>query len=131
MIDPMGSADVSTILVVDDDADWRALLRESLEEAGFEVLEESRGDRALRTVERHQPDVVVLDHHMPGLNGLELIAFLHQRWPALPVVLTSSFGDPGTIERARGLGARYLDKPFTITTLVNEIARLSGGKPQG
>jgi DNA-binding response OmpR family regulator len=119
------TGNISTILVVDDDADWRALLRESLEHAGFEVFEESRGDRALRVIERQHPDVIVLDHHMPGINGLELTAFVHQRWPSLPVVLTSAFGDRSTVERALGLGARYLDKPFQMSELVREVARLS------
>jgi DNA-binding response OmpR family regulator len=128
MTEPGRSDDLSTILVVDDDPDWRALLRESLERAGFRVFEESRGDRALRAVERRRPDVVVLDHHMPGIDGLEVTAFLHERWPALPVVLTSSFGDPRLVERARGLGALYLDKPFQIAALVCEVTRLAEGK---
>lgn len=128
MAESVRSGDRSTILVVDDDPDWRAILRESLERAGFRVVEESRGDRALRAVERRRPDVVVLDHHMPGIDGLEVTAFLHERWPTLPVVLTSSFGDPRTVERARGLGARYLDKPSQIAALVREVVKLSEGK---
>ena len=131
MTESKRSRDVSTILVVDDDADWRALLRESLEQAGFEVFEESRGDRALGAVERALPDVVVLDHHMPGIDGLEVTAFLHERWPSLPVVLTSSFGDPAIVERALGLGARYLDKPFQMAALVGEVARLSRSRAGG
>jgi two-component system response regulator AtoC len=116
----------STVLVVDDDGDWRMLLREWLEGAGFQVLEETRGDSALSSIERHRPDVVVLDHHMPGLNGLDLVAVLHRQWPGLPLVLTSAFGDPGLIARARRLGAsRYLDKAGDIETLVTEIVALS------
>ena len=124
MSDPHSAAVASTILVVDDDADWRALLRESFEDAGFDVLEESRGDRAVCVVERRHPDVVVLDHHMPGINGLEVVAVLHRRWPSLRVVLTSSFGDPVIMDRARKLGARYLDKPFHIAALVREVSSL-------
>lgn len=125
---PVGSRDLPTILLIDDDPDWRVLVRESLEQAGFRVFEESRGDRVLHAVERRRPDVVVLDHHMPGIDGLQVTAFLHERWPTLPVVLTSSFGDPRTVERARGLGARYLDKPFQLAALVREVATLSEGK---
>jgi CheY-like chemotaxis protein len=115
-----------TVLVVDDDADWRILVRESLEQAGFRVVEAARGDAAVTSVEHHQPDIVVLDHHMPGVNGLDLIAFLHRRWPALPLVLTSAFGDASLVKRAQQLGAtRYLDKPCHLDTLVTEIAALS------
>jgi two-component system nitrogen regulation response regulator NtrX len=128
MTDPLGSTDLPTILVIDDDPDWRVLVRESLEQAGFRVFEESRGDRALQAVERRRPDVVVLDHHMPGIDGLQVTAFLHERWPTLPVVLTSSFGDPRTVERALGLGARYLDKPLRLGALVREVAKLSAVK---
>src|SRR5262249_13904150 len=128
MTDPAGSRDFPTILLIDDDPDWRVLVRESLEQAGFRVFEESRGDRVLQAVERRRPDVIVLDHNMPGIDGLQVTAFLHERWPTLPVVLTSSFGDPRTVERALGLGARYLDKPFQLAVLVREVAKLSAVK---
>jgi DNA-binding NarL/FixJ family response regulator len=64
---------------------------------------------------------------MPGIDGLEAIALLRDRWPALPVLLTSSFADPQIITQATGLGARYLDKSFATGDLVTEVARLSGG----
>lgn len=117
------------VVVADDDAEWRVLLRYSLEQAGFQVLEASRGDVALVMVERQRPDVIVLDHHMPGLNGLDVIAVLHRRWPTLPIVLMSAFADPRIAEQALGLGAsRYLDKPFHMVALVTELLTLLRSK---
>jgi CheY-like chemotaxis protein len=119
----------ATVLVIDDDAEWRSLLREALGQVGYRVLETARGDLALAAVERDRPDVLVLDHHMPGLDGLDLIAALRRRWPILPVVLTSAFGDPLIAERAlRYQATRYLDKPFHITSLIAEISALAGGR---
>jgi DNA-binding response OmpR family regulator len=124
MVDP-AHRDGPTVLVADDDAEWRTLLRYSLEQAGFQVLEASRGDSALTLAERQPPDVVVLDHEMPGLNGLDVITGLRRRWPTLPIVLTSAFGDPRIVEQAMGRGAsRYLDKPFHLAALVAEILTL-------
>jgi CheY-like chemotaxis protein len=125
MTEPAASQ-LATVLVVDDDVDWRQLLRESLEKAGYRVIEAPRGDVALTSVEQQRPDVVVLDHHMPGLNGLDVTARLRTRWPLLPIVLMSAFGDAHVMERAHELGVtRYLDKPFPISTLVEQIGRLS------
>jgi len=115
----------ATILIVDDDAEWRNVLRLALEGAAFHVIEVPHGDLALVAVEQHAPDVVVLDHHMPGLDGLSLIGLLRRRWPTLPLVLTSAFCDPVTVERALRAGAtRYLDKPFRLRALLAEIEAL-------
>jgi len=116
----------ATVLVVDDDAACRALLRDSLLREGFQVVEEARGDAALARAERERPDVVVLDDHMPGRRGLDLLDPLRRRWPGVPIVLMSAFGARETAERALGLGAaRYLPKPFRIADFVAEIRRLS------
>ncbi len=121
----MSDDTAATVLIVDDDPACRALLRDSLVRVGFRVVEASRGDDALATVERHRPDVVILDNHMPGGDGLDLLGPLRGRWPGVPVVLMSAFGDRRTAERAVALGAaRYLDKPFRIAEFVAEIRRL-------
>lgn len=112
------------ILVVDDNDTWRTALRISLEREGFQVFEESRGDRAFAALELHRPDVIVLDNHMPGLEGLDLLGLLRHRCPHLPVVLMS--GDPRTAELARARGAaRFIDKPFRPQELIDELRRLA------
>jgi len=121
----------ATILVVDDDIDWRLLLCESLESAGYRVLDAPRGDVALTMVEQQQPDVVVLDHHVPGLNGLDVIMQLRRRWPRLPILLMSAFADRSVVERAHELGVtHYLDKPFPMVRLLEEIDSLSVAPPR-
>src|SRR5262245_45881353 len=118
--------DGATILIVDDDAEWRNVLRLALEGAELHVIEVPHGDLVLAAVEQHEPDVVVLDHEMPGVDGLSLITLLRGRWPRLPLVLTSAFCDPVIVEQALRAGAtRYLDKPFRLRALLTEIEALT------
>lgn len=115
-----------TILIVDDDAAWRLLLEDTLRREGFRVIGESRGDRVMATIDLHRPEVVVLDNQLPGATGLFLLAFLHDRWPDLPVLLMTAFGGPLVAEQAQRVGARrYLDKPFPLADLVGEVRRLT------
>lgn len=119
-----------TILVVDDDEAWRAVLRDAFEREGFQVVEESRGDRTVASVRDHRPDVVVLDDQVPGTQGLELLVPLRQGWPEIPIVLMTAFGGAGTARTALRLGAsRYFDKPFRLGHLVGEIRRLVADRP--
>ena len=116
------------ILVVDDDPDMRSLLQEALEREGFAVSTEATGSAVIAAVERARFDAVVLDKELPGLNGLDLLAFLRQRCPDTPVVLVTSFGGPLAAEAARRRGAaRYLDKPLRLPDLVAALRELIDG----
>lgn len=115
-----------TLLVVDDDPAWRDALKEWLEREGFRAIMLARADWVVPAVELHRPDAIVLDVNLPGANGLDVLAALGRRWPALPVVIMTAFGGPGVGADARRLGAAgYLEKPFRMATLVDEIRRVS------
>lgn len=79
------------VLIVDDDDNQRILYRELFEEDGFEVREAHDGREALTFIERDPPDVVVLDINMPGMDGLQTLARIHDINRYLPVILHSAY----------------------------------------
>ena len=80
-----------TVLCVDDDAGIRELYGALLGRNGYEVLSASDGRHALHVFQckEREIDAVILDYEMPGMNGLELAAWLKQRQPSLPVMMIS------------------------------------------
>jgi len=80
-----------TVLCVDDDAGIRELYGALLGQNGYEVLAASNGRHALHVFQdkEEEIDAVILDYEMPGMNGLELAAWLKQRQPTLPVIMVS------------------------------------------
>lgn len=105
------------VLVVDDDLDTlttaACLIGDML---GCKVLTASSGDGALTIVEQHHVDLVFADIVMPKMHGLTLARIIQQRFPAMPVVLTT--GLPGAVNMAEELGAVALIKPYEPELLV-------------
>jgi cyclic di-GMP phosphodiesterase len=117
------------ILLVDDDAGLRALLRTTFEAVDVDLEEAEDAPGATEAVRRNRPDVVVLDVRMPGGSGLDLCRDLKAD-PATDgisvVLLTGS--DGGTAEAAAAAGAdAYLRKPFSPLELLSIVERLAGG----
>jgi len=113
------------LLIVDDDVEMRAVLRDVLVGAGFLAEEAADTDELLRLVPRVEPAAIILDHEMPGDWGLEVLPRLRMSYPDVPVLLITAFGGPRTRETALRLGAAaYLDKPFQITALLDAVRRV-------
>ncbi len=110
----LGSSRVSgTILVVDDEAAIRRLLRLHLESAGYNVLEAANGRTALDQLKDREVDLVISDLHMPEMEGIELLRLLHQQKPAMRIIAMSGAHDTGPLEATKYLGAcAVLEKPF-------------------
>jgi DNA-binding response OmpR family regulator len=120
-----------TVLLVDDDAAWRAAVKDWLEGEGFAVVGLSRGEWALTAVETHRADVVVLDVQLPGMGGLDVLRFIRLRWAELPVIVTTAFGGERTADLAHQRGATaYLEKPFRMAELGDEVRRVMKGPGQ-
>jgi CheY-like chemotaxis protein len=121
------------VLVVDDHADVRFLVRAILDDAGPEVEfagEASCADEALRQLETVDPDVVVLDARMPGVDGYEAAAMLLASRPGLPILLCSAIVDDHTRELAAAAGiSACLSKDHfeRIPGVALELAGLSSG----
>jgi DNA-binding NtrC family response regulator len=111
-----------TIMVVDDDPEMRAVLRDVLTHEGFRVHEESGPEQVPEAVDALRPAAVIVDKEMPGSNGLDLVAALGHRYPALPVIVITAFGGAAIRAEARRQGAAdYLEKPFRMATLLDAL----------
>jgi two-component system response regulator MprA len=114
-----------SILVVDDDAAIRRVLSRGLAAEGYEVATASDGGAALVELERHVPDLVVLDVGMPGLDGLAVARRARAKGVAVPILMLTARDD--VVDRVAGLDAGaddYLVKPFATDELLARIRAL-------
>ena len=112
------------ILVVDDEADIRAVLGECLAAAGFETQEAGDGDEAVALVQADRPAVILLDVTMPRQGGMEALPELKRIAPDVPIVMCTAYMDVPTAVRAMQLGAYdYLTKPFDPELLILTVKR--------
>ena len=112
------------ILVVDDDESLRRITQLQLEEAGYEVLTASSGDRALQALEEEAPALVITDLKMPGLSGLEVLKKVRESYPQTTVVMITAFGTVQTAVEAMKAGAYdYITKPIDYEELVLVVNR--------
>ncbi len=115
------------ILVIDDDAYIRMVLRFRLEKENWQVLTANDGAHGLEVAAQENPDLIVLDLAMPEIDGIQVLDQLHHNqvtWD-IPVVVLSARSDPESRESSHRLGAsRFLQKPFSPRHLVSEISRL-------
>jgi DNA-binding NtrC family response regulator len=100
------------VLVVDDEPSIRELLRRILETAGYDVTTAENAASALRAMAAHDPDVVFLDVHMPGENGLWLADQIRHRFPTTATVLATGDLTLSPVENVRRGVIQYLKKPF-------------------
>jgi CheY-like chemotaxis protein len=98
------------LLLVDDSPDIRFTFATVLRRDGWEVETADSGEDALALFDPARHDVLVVDYSMPGMDGLELIARLHERPDAVPVVLFSAYLDDTVAAQAKELGAAVVAK---------------------
>jgi DNA-binding NtrC family response regulator len=115
----------TTVVIVEDDAEMRIVLRAFLERAGYAALEYENAMRARADIEQRSFAAVILDKEMPGFDGLDFLAFLHGRYPTIPVIIFTAFGGPAVRATALARGAaRYIEKPCRIGDVVDAIRSL-------
>ena len=110
------------VVIAEDEAIIRMDLRETLEEEGYLVVGETgRGDQAVELVRALQPDLVILDVKMPGIDGLEAAGIITAE-KLCGVLILTAFSQREVIEQARDAGAlAYLVKPFQKSDLIPAI----------
>jgi CheY-like chemotaxis protein len=117
---------MALILVIDDRATMRDLVRRMLERAGHVVLDAEDGEAGLAAFEQRRPDLVITDLIMPKKEGIETIQQIKRSRPDAKVVAMSG-GDEVNLHAARRLGAdATLTKPFEAVVLLDLVDRLLG-----
>ncbi len=112
------------VLIVDDDPDIQRLVAYNLKQAGFEIVTASTGSKALETVQKHPPDLILLDLMLPDVDGMEVCRMLRQREISknIPIIMLTARSEE--IDRVVGfeLGADdYVMKPFSARELVLRV----------
>lgn len=108
------------VLIVEDDPDTLVILRVNLNASGIEPILAGDGRTAIARIQAEDPDAVLLDVLLPGVDGWEVLEGLHALGDPVPVIVCSGKNNPHDIQRARELGAvAYLVKPFDIDRLVD------------
>ncbi|GIW72433.1 MAG: hypothetical protein KatS3mg102_1975 [Planctomycetota bacterium] len=114
------------VLVVDDEAHIRRIIKLKLEDRGMRVEEARDGEQALAAIERAAPDVLVLDIMMPKLDGISLLRQLRgdPRWAKLPVIMLTAVRERDDMAKADELGVfAYVRKPFRTDELCELVER--------
>ncbi|HEX8240685.1 MAG TPA: PAS domain-containing protein [Allosphingosinicella sp.] len=126
--DPLGStraaegvAAGATVLVVDDDADVRAFLAESLEGFGCIVLSAASGAEGLEALRGSRPNLVLMDYAMPGMNGADAARAAREMHAGLPIVFVTGYAESEQLEAALGGDVPVLRKPFTLAELAAAV----------
>jgi DNA-binding NtrC family response regulator len=106
------------ILIADDDPNLRKVLTIELSGDGYEVQATDSGVRALELIEKGEPDVVILDLNMPGLNGMEVLKQIKSLESSVEVIVLTGYATVSTAVEAMKLGAcDFLTKPFNVESL--------------
>jgi len=118
---------MKTVLVADDKATSRELVRTVLEKSGYAIVEASDGIEALRNARELKPDLIILDLHMPRLDGFGVIVEIRRdaALAATPVMALTASAMQGDRERALSAGfTAYIAKPIQLSFLRSEVERL-------
>ncbi|WP_373487623.1 PAS domain-containing protein [Blastomonas sp.] len=131
-LDPLGEAVEAKVavtpvrprlcaLLVDDEPLVRMCTADMLTDLGYDVLEASSGEQALRLLDEGvPPDIIITDYLMPGMSGAELVSAVRDRKPGLPILIISGYAEPEEIP----LDWTRLTKPFRSADLAQSIANL-------
>jgi two-component system KDP operon response regulator KdpE len=123
-----------SILVTDDDAELRRVLRITLAALGFDVAESSNGEQALKELESRHFEVVLLDVNMPGMGGIETCRQIRRKAPQLQILMLTVRDKEADMIAALDAGADdYITKPFSIPELAarlrSAVRRSTAGAP--
>jgi CheY-like chemotaxis protein len=111
------------VAVLDDEPEMRKALRRLLACRGFRVEEYERGEDLLAALGSQPLDYLLLDLHMPGINGFDVLEASRSRQIPVPVIVITAHDEPGAAERVLALGASaYLKKPVDRDALLSAIA---------
>jgi CheY-like chemotaxis protein len=111
------------ILLIDDEPSIQIVYREEFEDEGYEVLSALDGEEGLDIFENESPDIVILDIHMPGMNGIEVLRQMKQQRPDVPVILSSAFQEFQS-DISSWASEEYIVKSGNLDGLKDAVKRL-------
>ena len=117
----------STILLIEDEADIREMLNFALSRAGFEVWEAATAEDAMRRLEGHLPNMIIIDWMLPGMSGVELARRLRrdEHTEALPIIMLTARGEESDKLKSFDSGVDdYIVKPFSPRELIARVKAL-------
>lgn len=123
----MNNPSQKKILIADDEQDFITDLRIPLEAAGFQICTASEGIRAIEFAHKKNPDLILLDIHMPVGSGETVLQALRLKEDTkrIPIIVMTASEEPGLAQRIKSEGANdFLIKPFEISVLINKIRSL-------
>lgn len=110
------------ILVVDDSADTRELLKRNLDTGSFKVFLASNVPEAVGVLDEMDVDVVITDYKMPGMNGMKLVRHIRQNFKKVGIIMITGYATiDGAVEAVKSGAAEYITKPFTTKELFTAI----------
>ncbi|MEH7107557.1 MULTISPECIES: response regulator [Bacillaceae] len=113
------------ILIVDDQFGIRILLNEVFHKEGYTTFQAANGVQALDIVNKHAPDLVLLDMKIPGMDGIEILKRMKVIDPDIRVIIMTAYGELDMIQEAKDLGAlTHFAKPFDIDD-IREAVRVN------
>ena len=114
------------IVAIDDEVEFITTIKQFFSARGYEVHAALRGTSGLELVDRHEPDVVLVDLKLPGMDGDEILRHVRQRHPNIKVIVITAYNDGGkTRDRLLALGAfAHFDKPLSsLRDLADTVKR--------
>jgi DNA-binding response OmpR family regulator len=124
-----GKGQGACVLLVEDEEQLRRVMKDLLQREGYTVAEARDGIQALDEVDRHAPDVIILDLNLPGLDGYGVLAQLRSRSATkeIPVMVLTAKGDEDNEVRVFELGADdFVTKPFRARSLTARLEAVLG-----
>jgi two-component system nitrogen regulation response regulator GlnG len=110
---------INNVWIVDDDRSIRWVLEKALNQADIRTQTFDSGEAISHQLQSEQPDAIISDIRMPGIDGLELLARLGRDYPGLPVIITTAHSDlDSAVASYQGGAFEYLPKPFDIDEAV-------------
>jgi len=117
------------VWVVDDDHSVRWVLEKALHQADMKARMFERGEHLLDALANEQPDVLITDVRMPGMDGMTLLARLSDRHPNLPIIIITAHADlDNAVAAYQGGAFEYLPKPFDVDEVIELVRKAAGGR---
>jgi len=123
---------MTKILIIDDERPIRETLEMFLREKGYDVATSESGEAGLKLIRKNQPDIVILDIRLPGIDGIEVLRIIKQLSPRSMVIVITAYHDKEIYDQAESLGAcGYIVKPIDVAEFEVTIDKAVRGQRNG